>query len=132
MTRDALCASTATKSDAPIRADLNTAAHQHDADLAGPLNVRPAARLQIGGLDFNGAQYALAVDFFSHAELRQLVRGSVAHVDRTILEYALIRSALGAFEYCFRWLGAAQVNRGEFGAKMEGNRGQSEAFLKHG
>src|SRR2546427_7027694 len=124
MTRDALCASTANKFDAPILADFNTAAHQHGADLAGALNVRPAARLQIGGFDFNGAQYAFAVEFFSHAELRQLVRGSVAHADGTILEDNLIRSALGAFEYCFRWL-RAHVNRGEFGAKMERNRRQT-------
>src|SRR3989449_11347835 len=126
MTRDALCASTATKSDAPIRADLNTAAHQHDADLAGPLNVRPAARLQIGGFDFNGAQYAFAVDFFSHAELRQLVRGSVAHVDRTILEYNLIRSALGAFQHCFRWLGSAHGNRGELATKLRDKRQRNQ------
>ncbi len=132
MSRHAFRASAANKFDAPILSNFSAAPHQHDANLAGALDVRSPARLQIGSLDFNGAQYAFALNFFSHPQSRKFVRRSVAHIDRTILENNLIGRTLGAFQYFFCWFRATQVNRREFGAEVERNRRQTEAFLKHG
>src|SRR5229473_8394507 len=101
MTRHAFRSPTANKFDTPILANFSTAPHQHDADLASPLDVRPPARLQIRRFDFNGAQYAFALDFFSHPQLRKFVRRSVAHIDGTILEDNLIGRTLGPFQYFF-------------------------------
>src|ERR1700731_1869679 len=125
-------AAPADKFDAPILADFRAAADQEHADLAGALDVGAAAGLQISRLYFDGPQDAVPLDFFSHAESRQLVRGTVAHVDRTILEDNLICSSLGALEDFFGRFRAPQIDGAQFASKVEGNRGQSEALLKHG
>src|SRR5713226_6344683 len=132
MTREALRAPAADKFDAPILADFSAAAHEYDADLARTLHMRPAAGLQIGGLNFDGAEDAIPIDFLSHAELRQLVRGSVTNVDRAILKDNLICGALRTFQNFLGGFGPAQVNRAEIGSEMEGYGRQAEAFLKHG
>src|SRR5712692_2312389 len=121
MAGGAFRAAAAYKFDAPILADFGAAAHQYDADLAGTLDVGAAAGLQIGGFDFDGAKDAAALDFFSNAELRQLVRGSIADVNRAILEEYLICGALRAFKNFLGWFGAMQVNRADFASEMERN-----------
>ena len=98
---EALRTSAADKFDAPILADFRAAADKEHTDLPGALDVGAAAGLQISRLYFDDAEDAVPLDFFSHAELRQLVRGSVAHVDRAILEDNLVCGALGALQrYC--------------------------------
>src|SRR5260370_32133828 len=114
MARDALPAAAADKFHAPILPDFSAAAPQYHADLAGAFDVRAATGLQIRGFDFNGAEDAAALDFFSHAELRQLIRGSIPNVDRAILEDNLICRAFCAFQNLVSRFGAAQVNRANF------------------
>jgi len=94
--------------------------------------VGAAARLQIGRLDLDGAQNALAFHFLSNAELRQLVRGAIANVHGTVFENNLVGCPFGAFEEFLGRLRAAQINGANLLAKMVGNRGQSETLLKHG
>src|SRR3977135_1358422 len=98
MTRDSFPAAPADKFDAPILADSRAAAHQNHADLTGALDVRAAAGLQIRRLNFNRSENAVPIDFLSHAELRQLVRGTVTDVHRAILKNNLICRALGTFK----------------------------------
>src|SRR2546423_3893714 len=132
MTREPFRTASADKFNTPILADFGAAAHQYETDLAGALDVGAAARLQIGRLYFDGTENAIPFDFFSHAKLRQLISGSVTDVDRAILEHNLICGPLCAFKNFLRRFGAAQVNGAYFASQMEGNRGQPEAFLKHG
>ncbi len=132
LARGAFRAASAGKFDAPVLSDSRAAPHEYQPNLARTFHVRPAAGLQIGGLYFDGAQDALAIDFFSHPEFRKFIRRAVADVHRTIFEDNLICGALGAFEKFHRRFRAAQINRADFGSEMEGNRGQAEAFLKHG
>src|ERR1700687_3707105 len=129
---DALRAAATEKFNAPVLPDLLAAADQKHADLAGALNMSAATRLQVRRFDFDEAQDPLAVDFFSNAQLGQLFRGAVANIDRTVFENDRVCGALGAFQNFFRWFGAPHVNGRELGPEMEGNRGQPEAFLKHG
>src|SRR5713226_4834373 len=132
LTGGAFRAATADKLDTPILTNPGAAPHQNQADLAGALDVSAAARLQIGGFDFDGAQDALAVDFLANAEFRQLIRGAVADRDSAVFKNNLICCALGAFEDFIRRLRAAQIYGANLGSEMEGNRGASEALLKHG
>src|ERR1700674_496626 len=129
---EAFRAAAADKFDAPILADFRAAADEEHADLAGALDVGAAAGLQVGGFDLDGAEDAVPVDFFSHAELRQLVRGAVAHVDWSILEDNLICGSLRALEDFLGRFRAPQIDGTQFASEMEGNRKQAEAFLKHG
>src|SRR5437016_7677871 len=130
--REAFRPAATNKFDAPILADFRTAADEEHTDLAGALDVGAAAGLQIGRLYFDGTEDAVAVDFFSHADLCQLLRGAVADVHPPILEDNLICGPLRAFKNFLGRFGAAQVNRADFRPEMEGDRGQAEAFLKHG
>src|SRR5260370_18545184 len=132
MARGAFRAAPADEFDAPILAYFVAAAHQEPADLACALDACAAAGLQIGRLELDGAEDAAAVHFFANAELRQLVRGAVADVDRPVFEDDLIRSALGAFQEFRGRFGAAQVDGADFSSKMKRNRRQPKAFLKHG
>src|SRR6266850_4232 len=100
----------ADKFDAPILADFRAAADKEHADLPGALDVRAAAGLQISRLYFDSAKDAVPLDFFSHAELRQQVRGTVAYVDRAILEDNLICSSLSAFKNFLGRFRAPQIN----------------------
>src|SRR2546430_6009162 len=77
MTREPFRTASADKFNTPVLADFGAAAQQYETDLAGALDVSAAARLQIGRLYFDGTEDAVPFDFFSHAKLRQLVRGSV-------------------------------------------------------
>ena len=61
-----------------------------------------------------------------------MLRGAVADVHPPILEDNLICGPLRAFKNFLGRFGAAQVNRADFRPEMEGDRGQAEAFLKHG
>ena len=132
MTREPFRTVSADKFNTPILADFGAAAQQYETDRAGALDVSAAAGLQIGRLYFDGTEDAVPFDFFSHAKLRQLVRGSVTDVDRAILEDNLICGPLCAFKNFLCRFGATQVNGAYFASQMEGNRGQPEAFLKDG
>ena len=131
MARDAFGAAAAEKFYAPILADFGTTAHEERADLASALDVSAAARLEVGSFDFDGAENTFAVDFLSNANLRQLVGRAIANVDGAVFKNDFVCGALGAFQYFFRWFGAAQVDRANFGSQMEGNGGKPEAFLEH-
>src|SRR6202158_6064185 len=66
---EALRPAAADKFDAPILPDFRAAADEQHTDLAGALDVRAAAGVQIGGFDLNGAEDAVPLDFFAHAGL---------------------------------------------------------------
>src|SRR6266704_6747324 len=125
-------AATANKLDAPILTNLGAAAHQNQADLAGALDVGSATGLQIGGFDFDGAKDAVASDLLSNAEFQQLIRGAIPDRDGAVLKNNLICRALRPFQNFFGRFGAAQIYGANLGSEMEGNRGASEALLKHG
>lgn len=125
-------AGTAGKFDAPVLANFGGTANEDHADLAEAFDMRATARLEIRGLNFNGAKYALAIDIFANAELGQLVGGAIADGDKAIFEDCFVGSALGSLENFGRGPWAAEIDGAEFGAKMEGNGGKAEAFLKHG
>jgi len=84
----------------------------------------PPQGCKIGSLNFDRAEDAFPVDFFSYAELRQFVRGAVTDGDRPILEDNFICGALGAFKNFLRRFRAAQVNRAHFAPEMEGTVGR--------
>src|SRR5260370_755733 len=111
---------------------LAAAPPQNHADLAGAVDASAAARLQIGGFDFDGAKDAVASDLLANAEFRQLIRGAVADRDSAGFKNNLICCALGAFEDFICRLRAAQIDGANLRSEMKRNRGASEAFLKHG
>ncbi len=61
-----------------------------------------------------------------------MLRGAVADVHRPIFKDNLICGPLGAFEDFFGRFRAPQIDGAQFASEMERNRGQAEAFLKHG
>src|SRR5262249_38299698 len=95
-------------------------------------DMRTAAGLQVDGLDFNGAEDALAVDFLSNADLRKLIGGPITHLDGTVVKDNLVWGAVGAFGRFFSGIRFPQIDCASLGAEMEGNCGQSKALLKHG
>src|SRR5260370_29546760 len=78
MRRDASRAAAQEKSHAQVLAHLGAPPHQHQSNLPGAFNVRTAARLQVRGLNFDSAQDAFSLDFFSHSQFRKFVRGLAA------------------------------------------------------
>jgi hypothetical protein len=132
LSRHTLRAATANEFDAPILAHLRTPPQKHNADLARAPDVRPAARLEIGALNLNGAKDSRALDSFANAVLRQIFRCAVAHRHGTIFENNLVCRALRAFQDFVRWLRTAQINGAQFRSQVKRNRGPAEAFLKHG
>src|SRR3989454_7089834 len=130
--REAFRPTAADKFDAPILADFRTAADEEHADLPGALDVGAAAGLQIGRLYFDGTEDAVPVDFFSHADSCQLLCGAVADVHRPVFKDNLICGPLRTLEDSFGRFRAPQIDGAQFASEMERNRGQAEAFLKHG
>src|SRR5712671_5751319 len=101
----------ANKFDAPILAYLAAVAHQDNPDLRRALHVRAAARLQVRAFNLNRPQNSLALHFFAHAALGELLRGSIARGNRAILTNNLVRDALRALQNVKRRLRPAQINR---------------------
>src|SRR5208282_2639320 len=117
---------------APILPHLCAAPHQERSNLAGAFDMCSAARLKVGALDLDGTQYSRAVDFFAHAEFRQVFSGAIANGHRPVLKDNFVGSAFRAFEDFVQGLGTTQVDGAEVCAEMKRDRWPAIAFLKHG
>ena len=94
--------------------------------------MRPAARLQVDALDFDGAKNAFAIHLFADPAPGEVFGSAVGHGDSAIFGNDLVGGALGAFQNFFGRLRAAEVDGANFRAKMKRDRWAAEALLKHG
>jgi hypothetical protein len=115
----------------PILPNFRAAPDQQRSNLAGPIDVSSAARLEVSALDLNRAQNSRTLDLLPRPKFRQVLGSAVPHRHRPVFKNNRVGSAFRTFENFLRWLGAFQVNRAHVRPKMKGHRWPAKALLKH-
>src|ERR1700682_682218 len=121
----------ATNPDAPLLRNLTRAPHQNVSNLRRPIDMRPAARLQVRAFNLDNAQDSTTLNFLPHSQFFKLLRGAIAHHHRSVFSNHLVRRSLCAFENVLGRLRPANINRAHLTAQMKRYRRPTVPLLKH-